>query len=811
MRRAAALLALLALPLVWPAWAQAHATLLATTPGAGTRVAAPPHQLLLTFDQQIRPVSGGTTVVDAGGKSVMAGPATNAPANLKQLVVPLQQGLPAGDYTVRWEIVSTDGHLIAGIYAFGVGTGGPVPQAESQDAPTDWPFLLARFFYFAGLLTLVGGVVYRVAAYQPATATVTGEPRRLMGLRERHRANQVLALSAVLVLAGGWVALTRQGAQVAGVSFWEAFDHRGPVASALDATRFGRQFGRGIDVTAVFTILVALAYATVGVSRRLTVVLAVPAALAGAWALAAPGISGHAGDPGRGLLVIGLDAVHVAAAAIWIGGLVQLAVVTPHATRGLTQPLRDDTRARIAGRFSRMAVAAVAVLAVTGGLRALWELSSVSQVWTTSYGRTLLAKTLLLLMTLAVASRSRRFLGRFPMLRRSVTAELVVLSAVVAAVALLTNLPPGSRPTAVSGATTATGGTATVALPNGGQISVWPGTAGPNAIRLSLPAQTTAPSLHLQQADGTPLPAKLIAIGPHTWLAWSPGLAAGAVSARATAGGQAWSTSLDIGEAVRSEGVPPAPLATGPLAAGEASDLAVAAQRIGNHRVRFTVLRQDGSAPRVVAVTADGRLATPCLKTPEVCFEAPASRRAGPLAVTVLRPGRATVAATLALPAADAQPAAALVRDTARSLRKLHSVRFENHLASDPVHSVNTTFIVGAPDRLAIDVHGGAQSRVIGNHRWDLQNGSWVKQPIQRLKLPDPYWANGALAAYVTGSTRNAVEVTLGVAQGPTFFRLLIDKRTHLVKRLWMTTAAHFMREHYLDFNSAPPVTVPAS
>ena len=767
MRRAAALLALLALPLIWPAWAQAHATLLATTPGAGTRVAAPPHQLVLTFDQQIRPVSGGTTVVDAAGKSVMAGPATNAPGNLKQLVVPLQQGLPAGDYTVRWGIVSTDGHLIAGVYAFGVGTGGPVPQAESQDAPTDWPFLIARFFYFAGLLTLVGGVVYRVAAYQPATAAVTGEPRRLMGLRERHRANQVLALSAVLVLAGGWVALTRQGAQVAGVSFWEAFDHRGPVASALDATRFGRQFGRGIDVTAVFTILVALAYATVGVSRRLTAVLAVPAAIAGAWALAAPGISGHAGDPGRGPLVIGLDALHVAAAAIWIGGLVQLAVVTPHATRGLTQPLRDATRARIAGRFSRMAVAAVAVLAVTGGLRALWELSAVSQIWTTSYGRTLLAKTVLLLMTLAVASRSRRFLGRLP--------DAAALGHRRAGGAV--GGGGGGCPAHQPAARAADPPPSPVRPPrpagrppwpcrNGGQISVWPGTAGPNAIRLSLPAQTTAPSLHLQQADGTPVPAKLIATGPHTWLAWAPELDAGAVSARATAGGQAWSTSLDIGEAVRSEGVPPAPLATGPLAAGEASDLAVAAQRIGNHRVRFTVLGQDGSAPRVVAVTANGRLATPCLKTPEVCFEAPVSRKAGPLAVTVLRPGRATVGATLALPAADAQPAAALVRDTARSLRALHSVRFENHLASDPVHSVDTTFIVGAPDRLAIDVHGGAQSRVIGNHRWDLQNGSWVKQPIQRLKLPDPYWANGALAAYVTGSTRNGVEVTLGVGAG---------------------------------------------
>ena len=157
-------------------------------------------------------------------------------------------------------------------------------------------------------------------------------------------------------------------------------------------------------------------------------------------------------------------------------------------------------------------------------------------------------------MTLAVASRSRRFLGRFQMLRRSVTAELVVLSAVVAAVALLTNLPPGSRPTAVSGATTATGGAATVALRNGGQISVWPGTAGPNAIRLSLPAGTTAPSLHLQQADGTPVPATLIASRAHTWLAWAPGLDAGAVSAGATAGGQAWSTSLDIGEAVQQRG-----------------------------------------------------------------------------------------------------------------------------------------------------------------------------------------------------------------------------------------------------------------
>ena len=37
------------------------------------------------------------------------------------------------------------------------------------------------------------------------------------------------------------------------------------------------------------------------------------------------------------------------------------------------------------------------VLALTGGVRALWEVDSVSQVWTTSYGRLLIVKTLLLI------------------------------------------------------------------------------------------------------------------------------------------------------------------------------------------------------------------------------------------------------------------------------------------------------------------------------------------------------------------------------------------------------------------------------
>ncbi|HVG67097.1 MAG TPA: copper resistance CopC family protein, partial [Gaiellales bacterium] len=352
----------------FPAAAWAHATLLSTSPAVGAVVIRAPASVLIKFDQEVRPVAGGSQVIDSNGDPVTDGAAHASQTDVKTLVIPLQADLPKGDYTVRWEIVATDGHLESGVFAFGVGTGRPPPQAASfSGSDQDWKYLLARTAYFAGLLVLIGGVVYRVLVFAPVLESEPAETRPMMSLRERHRANQVLAASAVLTLAGGWVALTIQGADVAGVSFWEAFDHRGPVASALDATRFGREFGRGIDVTAGFTVIVAVAYAAAPYGRRIALgLLGIPAAVLGIWALAVPGLSGHAGDPGGGLLALTLDAAHVAAAAVWAGGLVQLAWVTPHATRGLPEAQRSAARTAIARRFSTVAVISVVVVALTG-------------------------------------------------------------------------------------------------------------------------------------------------------------------------------------------------------------------------------------------------------------------------------------------------------------------------------------------------------------------------------------------------------------------------------------------------------------
>ena len=785
-----------------PAQALAHATLLSSSPAAGSVVAHAPRQIVLTFDQPVEPVSGGTAVVDAGGQSVLAGAPHTAPGNQRQLVIPLQPGLGDGDYTVRWRIVSTDGHLISGVLAIGVGVGRPPPQAATtESSSTDWPYLIARFAYFAGLVLLIGGAVFRLAVSGPVIAALPPQRRPMAALRETHRATQLLTLAAVLMLGGGWVALTRQGSEVAGVSFWQAFNHTGPVGSALQATRFGRQFGRGIDVAAGFVVAAAVAFGLARRWPRAAAGVALPAAVLGAWTVAVPGLSGHASDPGRDWLTVVIDSLHVTAASIWIGGLAQLVVVAPHLLRGLSGDELNRARSAITRRFSAVAAACAAAIAVTGVARALWEVSSVSQVWRTGYGQALAAKTLLFAGALALGYRNRRALDRFADVRRRAMVELGLLGGVLAAVAVLTNLPPADLPALAAGAPA--GGPAVIPL-GAGKLAMWPGRAGPNWVVLTDDAG--ADQITIRPPHGHPFSVPLRQIGDtRAGLVRLP--AAGSYGVSSSAGG----TTLEVGPALHVP-VPAPPLdGAGAVAAEEASDLAVGLQRVGTGQARVTLIGPSGQGVPGGLVTADGHTALPCGLTP-ACFtlEVPAGHLV--TRVTVYRPGRSAVAAHIDLPGADAPAAADLLRRAAAAYSHLHSVRSLNVLASDATHSVTTTFVAQAPNRLLIDVHGGQHSIIIGAVRFDLQaDGSWKQTQAVAGPQPDPFWAPTATAVHVAARHGHTIQLTLALPAGPTFFRLWVDDRTDLVTRLRMITAAHFMSERESEFNTAPPVLPPVS
>ncbi len=83
------------------------------------------------------------------------------------------------------------------------------------------------------------------------------------------------------------------------------------------------------------------------------------------------------------------------------------------------------------------------LIAGSGLARALVELTAVSQLWSTAYGRAIFAKTVLFAVLIVLGWMSRRALGDPARLWRTVRVELLLLALVVLAVAVLTSLRPG--------------------------------------------------------------------------------------------------------------------------------------------------------------------------------------------------------------------------------------------------------------------------------------------------------------------------------------------------------------------------------
>ena len=200
--------------------------------------------------------------------------------------------------------------------------------------------------------------------------------------------------------------------------------------------------GHDVSVSTRFGIVMAVAAAVSALGAVIAAVVPVFPRIeplpfvTGLALLPLPTLGGHSLDQGRPLLEPAVDFLHVAAASFWLGGLVALGL----ALRG------SDDHAPMLRRFSNVALVSVALLATTGVTRAFAELSSLGQVWSTGYGRVLIVKTALLSALVGIGWRNRyRLLPRLSVdgLRRSVALELALFAALVAAVALLTDLRPG--------------------------------------------------------------------------------------------------------------------------------------------------------------------------------------------------------------------------------------------------------------------------------------------------------------------------------------------------------------------------------
>jgi copper transport protein len=160
------------------------------------------------------------------------------------------------------------------------------------------------------------------------------------------------------------------------------------------------------------------------------------------------GLSWASHPASRGWLSLVADYLHLVAGAVWVGGLVGLALLA-RAMRGLDRHVREEVFRVCVLRFSALAGPAVVVVVLAGTFLALRALPAPSSLFDTSYGVTLLIKCLIVLGALALGAYHRRSVvprltagAPLATLRRTLGFELGFLLTALALAATLSQTAP---------------------------------------------------------------------------------------------------------------------------------------------------------------------------------------------------------------------------------------------------------------------------------------------------------------------------------------------------------------------------------
>lgn len=421
MRRALVLASLAAL--VVPASAFAHASITQSYPGYRERLAQSPRNVILRFDQSVTALPHSIVVLTPDGKNVAA-PARAIPA--KNAIVARLPRLPRGPYTVRWQAMSNDGHVVSGVYTFGVRIRAPlVTDAVGAQGPTRTEDIV-RWIYFLGLALVVGGAGFRLIVVRGALPP-----------RAERRFYWVTGIGVVVLLEAGIVSFLLRAEDALQLPFGRFL--YGDLSPISGGTRFGTAF---IVMELGFAFVSALLFLAWLTDKR---VLLWPVFVAGIVLASGLSLSGHsAADAGHSWLSELADWVHLSAATLWIGGLVQLAAVV--------WPGAPDLRRVAFLRFSRLATVLIALLLVAGTYLSILRLPHVHDLWTTGYGHVLLVKLSLVALALAWGA-VHHFLavpkierpGVVGRLSRSLVGESAVAMAVLLLAAVLVDSKPPAR------------------------------------------------------------------------------------------------------------------------------------------------------------------------------------------------------------------------------------------------------------------------------------------------------------------------------------------------------------------------------
>lgn len=443
MLRLAAVIALSFAPSLRPA-PLPHTGLRRSEPAKDSRLSAAPRRISLWFTA--KPQLAFTRLsLDGPTGRVALDTIVADTGNALHANVPTR--LTAGAYTVHWQTASADGHSIRGEFGFTIIGSAAVdtavrpppptqPEAHPHTEPPAEPspqmaseFKSARWFEFAALLTILGVLGFRHAVLPPLavrgvlTSDAADRARRLGRV-----ALVVYVLAVTVRLIASTLAMHGAGNFMASV---------GPM---LTQTTWGIGWILG-------AIGIALLFLGWSLPRRLAGMVGTPLALTGALGVVlAPALSGHAAASTWFVPSVTLDALHVAAAGLWLGGLLIVVVIGIPAMRRLEGNADGAVRALFSS-FHPLALVCAPVV-VLAGLATSWMRLGSFEGLRTAYGSALLVKLGIFMAVAGLGSynafRARRRLGTAEgtrHLRRTGAIELVLAALILAATTFLVVSP----------------------------------------------------------------------------------------------------------------------------------------------------------------------------------------------------------------------------------------------------------------------------------------------------------------------------------------------------------------------------------
>ena len=444
----------------------AHSALLSSKPAAEESVATSPERVQLVFSVRVQHEISSISLIGPDGEVQTPGPLEATPDG-KTVWVELAFHLPPGRYKVEWRALSADDHTIKGDFAFSVlppaarssFADPPEPTPPDQDhsmmdhsshirqVGISWPESIARWFAYLGMLVFGGGLAFRLFVAAPSAGTGS-----------ELAAFDNAAIKGTVAAAGVFLAAACVALALQTVALFDVFSFTGAMAVIRDTT-FGAPWAAQVAAAVVGIVFLLIASYTDEASRRKWFWAAFATSLV---LFVASGFTGHArAASAEYALAAPSDWLHLAAASVWVGGLVMIFTAVPRAVAVIDREAKPVVYSEYISRFNKLAIVSVLVLAATGIYNSWIHVESIAALFRTTYGQLLIAKVILSMLMVVVGGLNAYVIhprirasadGAENILLRNVKLEVALAAVVLLIAALLAFLPPAREHLPVSAA-----------------------------------------------------------------------------------------------------------------------------------------------------------------------------------------------------------------------------------------------------------------------------------------------------------------------------------------------------------------------